>query len=73
MRACGFLCGPKIYSYHGWTWEDHYWCGPSPLRKDGEVRVRGPGRKFWKMYAQWKKLSPSKRLRTRIGGGCQSL
>jgi hypothetical protein len=66
----GFICGPRIYSYHGWTFEDHHYCGPHPLNKDGELRKGWPGRKFWKMYNQWQKLPPSKKERTRIGGGC---
>lgn len=73
MSVTGFLCGPKIYRYHGWTWEYQEYSGPHPIRKDGEPRKTPPGRKFWAMYAQWETLSPSKRKRTRIGGGCKAI
>lgn len=71
MSIHGFVCGPRIYRYHGWTFEDHAWHGPWPHRKDGELRARA-GRVFWRVVDQWMKLPKSKRERCRVGGGCQS-
>jgi len=50
----GFLCGPAIHKFDGWTFEVHSYCGPWPLRKDGEPRKRA-GRKFYEMYEKWEK------------------
>jgi hypothetical protein len=72
MKPTGFLCGPRIYQFRGWTFEDGY-CGPYPLNKDGELRDRPPGRFFWKMYDEWALLSPDEKEKTRVGGGCRTL
>jgi hypothetical protein len=72
MRGTGFLCGPRIYRFRGWTFEEGY-CGPYPLNKSGDIRYKPPGRVFWKMYDEWTKLPKSKKARTRIGGGCMAL
>ena len=38
-----------------WRFEDHPWCGPQIINKDGSVSKRQPGQysKFWDAYAAW--------------------
>ncbi len=55
-----------IYRYHGVTFEMHRYCGPMRCRKDGEPSNVNMGRKFWKMFKEWDKLSPSKKKKTLI-------
>lgn len=55
-----------IYRYHGVTFEWHRYLGPMLCRKDGEPSKRNVGRKSAKVIAQWQKLSPSKKARTRV-------
>jgi len=58
---------PNIYRYHGVTFEMHNYCGPMGyVNKNGEPSKRNMGRKFFKMFTQWHKLSPSKKKRTLI-------
>ena len=52
----GFLCGPKLYKFDNWFFEWHSYCGPWPLRKDGELRKRA-GRVFWKVIGEFSKLT----------------
>lgn len=54
------ICSPSIYEYDGWKFEVHSYCGPWPLRKDGEPRKRA-GRKFWKMIEKWEKHREGKK------------
>lgn len=65
----GFLCGPKVYEYKGWTFEMNY-SGPYPLKKDGSPRERA-GDRFWKMFYEFDKLSDKENYR--IGGGCMEI
>ena len=65
----GFICGPRIYKYKGWFFEVHSYCGPWPLKKDGELRKRA-GRVFWKVWASFDKLSKEDQEKHREGGGC---
>lgn len=64
------ICGPAVYEFEGWTFEDSYSSGPWPLRKDGEPRARA-GRKFWAVWNRWHGLPRAKREKYRIGGGCR--
>ena len=68
----GFFCGPRVYEYEGWVFEVHYYGGPWPLRKDGELRERA-GRKFWAMYDGFSELRESEQEQYRVGGGCQPI
>jgi len=65
-----FICGPKIYGYEGWTFELHAWCGPWPIRKDGELFNRA-GRVFYAMYTRFQ--AEPDREKFRVGGGCVAL
>ena len=66
----GFLCGPKLYRYDGLFFEVHSYCGPHPLKADGELKKQA-GRKFWKMVEQFQALTDKEKSTYRIGGGCQ--
>jgi len=65
----GHICGPRLYEYKGWFFEHHSYCGPWPLRKDGELFKRA-GDKFWDMIKEFEALS--NREEHRVGGGCIS-
>lgn len=67
-----FLCGPRIYEYEGWQFEWHDYCGPWPLRNDGEPRKQA-GREFWRMIDRFQNLTPAERKQYRVGGGCTVL
>jgi len=67
--ATGFICGPRLYEYDGWFFEEHAYCGPWPLKKNDDPRERA-GRVFWKMWAKFDKLSKEEKLKYRVGGGC---
>ena len=69
MNATGFLCGPRLYEFEGWFFEDHAYCGPWPLRKDAELRKRA-GRTFYAVYDRFNKLSKEDKQKYRVGGGC---
>ena len=73
MSIQGFVCGPRLYRFEGWFFEWHSYCGPWPLRKDGELRARA-GRKFWQMIDRFEALSETERAQKRVGGlGCQRI
>jgi len=57
---------PDIYRYHEITFEFHPYCGPTRLKNNGDPSNVPMGRKFWKMFDKWQKLSSSKRKRTLI-------
>ena len=65
----GWICGPRLYEYGGWFFEESYCGGPWPLRKDGELRKRA-GRKFWKMWKHFNSLPETEKKLYRVGGGC---
>ena len=69
-KCQGFLCGPRIYEFDGWIFEDHSHSGPWPLTKDLLPRKRA-GKRFYRMYAKFN-ASPDKE-QFRIGGGCVRL
>ena len=65
----GFICGPRLYEYDGWFFEDHQTCGPWPLKKDGDPRKRA-GNVFYSMYEKFDRLSDAEKRKYRVGGGC---
>lgn len=67
-----FFCGPRIYEYDGWLFEDHSYLGPWPLRKDGELR-KYAGRRFWAMIKRFDDLSATAKKQYQVGGGCAGL
>jgi len=64
----GFLCGPRLYEYDGWFFENSAYGGPWPLKKDGELRERA-GRVFYKMFEKWQSETDPESFR--VGGGCR--
>ena len=68
MTVKGFLCGPPIYEYGGWFFEFGY-CGPWPLRKDGELMKRA-GRTFYKDLTPFFEMTTKQKAKYRVGGGC---
>ena len=49
------LCYSKQYKYKGYYFEWHHYCGPAPLRKDGELSKKIPSG-FWNMIEEFKSL-----------------
>ena len=69
MKPTGFLCGPRLYEFEGWFFEESACNGPWPLLKNGEPRKRA-GRKFWQM---WKRFAAVDKRQYCVGGGCQEI
>lgn len=68
-----FLCGPRMYSFEGWTFEDaDMMAGPWPLKQNGDPRAKA-GRQFYQMWTRFDALTESERATCRVGGGCQVL
>ena len=65
----GFLCGPRLYKFNGWFFEINAFCGPWPLKKDGDPRKRA-GRVFWKIADKFYALSDEEKKQYNVGGGC---
>lgn len=61
----GFICGPKLYRFNEWFFEWNSYCGPWPLKKDGDPRKRA-GEKFWKVIDEFQKLSEEEREKYRV-------
>lgn len=73
MNPTGYLCGPRLYEFEGWFFEDaKFTGGPWPLKKDGELR-KCAGRKFYSIYRRFSELPKSEQETYRVGGGCVSL
>ena len=61
----GFICGPKVYEYKGYSFEWHSYCGPSPLKKNGEPSQRIP-KGFWDMIDDFCKLDATGKEQFRV-------
>ena len=72
MTITGWYCGPRIYRYDGWTFEDSAASGPWPLTKSGEPRKRAGGR-FWQLWDRFALLPKAEQESYRTGGGCQRI
>lgn len=70
-QVYGIICGPRVYTYLGWTFEYPRYSCPAPLKKDGSPRKRS-GRVFWGVIKRFDKLSKARREKYRVGGGCRS-
>jgi hypothetical protein len=70
MDIHGYICGPRLYEFEEWFFEEGSYGGPWPLRKDGELRKRA-GRKFWKMWTKFDAMTDAQKKKCRVGGGCQ--
>ena len=65
----GFVCTVPIYEYKGWFFEYKAYCGPWPLKKNGDPR-KCAGKKFWNMFSEFSKLPEEEQETYRVGGGC---
>jgi hypothetical protein len=66
----GYVCTIPVYTYKGWQFELHSYCGPWPLKKDGNPR-RCAGKKFWQTYDEFSNLSEKEQEACKvIDGGC---
>lgn len=64
------MCCSPAYEYKGWKFEMHNYCGPTPLRKDGEPRERIP-QAFWGAFQEWFDLPDDEKATFLIQeGGC---
>lgn len=68
----GIMCSSSQFEFEGWYFEFHRYCGPWPLKKNGDPRKRA-GNKFYKMYDKFSKLSPKQQEKYMVyKGGCVS-
>ena len=58
---------PNIYQFKGFLFEFHSRFGPVKVNKNYDPASR-MGRKFWKAFAEWDKLTPEEKLKTQING-----
>jgi len=61
------ICGPSIYKYKGWLFEIHSFCGPWPLKKNGDPKERA-GRIFWKLMDEFHAEKNQKKYMLEKGG-----
>jgi len=66
-RITTILTMADIYEYKGVIFEVHRYCGPCKLKKDWEPAAR-MGRKFWKIWSEWDKLTKEEKAATQISG-----
>jgi hypothetical protein len=66
-RVTTILTLADIYQYKGFTFEVHRYCGPIKLKKDWEPAA-AMGRKFWKVWGEWDKLTKEEKAKTQISG-----
>jgi hypothetical protein len=70
--STAFLCGPRIYTFEGWTFEN---AGsrsgfPWPLKQNGDPRAKA-GRQFYQMWKRFDALPKAEKEKHRLGGGCE--
>ena len=66
-RVNAIITMADIYKYKGFTFEVHRYCGPCKLKKDGEPAA-AMGRRFWKVWSEWNKLTNQEKAATQISG-----
>jgi hypothetical protein len=64
-RVVATVTYPNIYRFNGFTFEVHHFCGPAKLKKDFSV-AELTGRKFWKAFSEWEKLTDAEKAETQI-------
>ena len=69
-KCVGVMHLADIYTFEGYAFEWHHYCGPFRCRKDGEPAKRQPGERsrFWGMLERWEKLTKAEKEKTRIYG-----
>ena len=63
----GIMTLANIYQFKGFLFEFHSYLGPQKLKKNWDV-ASAMGRKFWKAFAEWDKLTKEEKLETQIYG-----
>lgn len=70
----GFICGPSIYEFKGWLFEYHQIYGPWPLRRSDENPRARAGKRFWKLWDEFCKLTDEeKQAAIKHKGGCRKI
>ena len=63
----GIMTVPNIYQFKGFIFEFHSYLGPVKVKKNFDP-ASAMGRKFWKAFAEWDKLTKEEKLETQIFG-----
>jgi hypothetical protein len=63
----GIMNVPNVYQYKLFMFEAHPYLGPIKLKSDCNPASR-MGRKFFKVYDEWDKLTPEEKRKTQING-----
>ena len=66
-RVNGIMTLANIYQYKGFLFEFHSYLGPVKLKKNWDSAA-AMGRKFWKAYSEWDKLTAEEKRETQIYG-----
>ena len=63
----GIMTVANIYQFKGFIFEFHTLFGPVKVKKNFDP-ASAMGRKFFKAFAEWNKLTPEEKLKTQIRG-----
>lgn len=66
-RRYGIMTLANIYQFKGFIFEFHPFLGPLKVNKNFEPAV-SMGRKFFKVFEEWNKLTTEEKLKTQIFG-----
>ena len=66
-RRYGIMTLANIYQYKGFTFEFHIFLGPVKVNKNFQPSAR-MGRKFYKVFEEWNKLTKDEKAATQIFG-----
>jgi hypothetical protein len=66
-KVNGIMTLANIYQFKGFLFEFHFYLGPQKVKKDFDP-ASAMGRKFWKAFAEWDKLTKEEKLETQIYG-----
>jgi len=66
-KVNGIMTLANIYQYKGFIFEFHSYLGPVKVKKNFDP-ASAMGRKFWKAFAEWDKLTKEEKLETQIFG-----
>ena len=66
-KVNGIMTVANVYQYKGFTFEFHTLFGPVKVNKNFEPSA-AMGRKFYKVYSEWDKLTKEEKAATQIFG-----
>ena len=66
-KVNGIMTVANVYQYKGFTFEFHSLFGPVKVNKDFNPSA-AMGRKFYKVYSEWDKLTKEEKTETLIFG-----